>query len=61
MVHVPKAGSWRLPEGCTVPPRQRDTVTEALWDVVVYNPRKETLDLIRFGSGDDRHIDLRKV
>ena len=58
LVHVPKAGSWRLPEGCAVPDRKRDTVTEALWDVVVYNPGKNTLDMIRFGSGEDRHFQL---
>ena len=58
LVHVPQAGSWRLPEGCSVAPRQRETVTEALWDVVVYNPRKGCLDFVRFGSGEDRHIDL---
>lgn len=57
-VHVPERSSWDMPDDAVVPPREYNTVTEDLWDAVVYNPKKKTIDVIRFGSGEDKHIDL---
>lgn len=57
-VHVPDRSNWRMPDDAVVPPREYDTVTEDLWDAVVYNPKKGSIDVIRFGSGEDRHIEL---
>ena len=57
-VHVPERSDWNMPDDAVVPPREYDTVTEDLWDAVIYNPKKKTIDVIRFGSGNDRHIDL---
>ncbi len=57
-VHVPERSSWRMPEDAVVPPREYGTFTEDLWDTVVYNPQKGRIDIIRFGAGEDRHIEL---
>ncbi len=57
-VHEPTPDNWRMPNDAVVPRREYGTVTEDLWDTVVYNPKKKTIDIIRFGSGEDRHIDL---
>lgn len=59
LTHVPKHGiGWGLPNGCSVPRRAYNTVEEDLWDTVVYDPENQTLELIRFGAGGDRHISL---
>lgn len=57
-VHMPTRDTWKMPSDCSVPQREYGTLTEDLWDTVIYNPRKGTIDLIRFGAGEDRHIDL---
>jgi len=56
--HMPKRETWTMPADAVVPKREYNTVTEDIWDAVVFNPQKGTLDMIRFGAGDDRHIDL---
>ena len=58
LIHMPKPETWPMPNGCFVAKRQFETVSEDLWDTVIYNPKKKTIDLIRFGAGEDRHIDL---
>lgn len=50
----------KKPAGFFTPERKPDTVTQELWDVMVVDPEKEQLHLIRFGAGADRHIDCRK-
>lgn len=58
-VHEPTSSEgWHLPQGCSVASRAYGDVTEDLWDMVVYNPAEKNLDFIRFGAGEDRHIDL---
>jgi hypothetical protein len=47
-----------MPKGSSAPDRAYGTVTEDLWDAVVFNPGAHTIDLIRFGAGEDRHVDL---
>lgn len=59
LTHVPRHGfGWGLPSGSTVQRRAYNAVEEDLWDTVVYDPEKQTLELIRFGAGGDRHISL---
>ncbi len=57
-VHVPSRANWKMPEDCTVAERAYQTVTEDLFDTVVWNPKERTLDIIRFGAGEDRKIFL---
>ena len=58
-VHMPhRESDWPMPKGSSAPDRAYDTVTEDLWDAVVFNPGAHTIDLIRFGAGEDRHVDL---
>ena len=48
----------KKPEGSHTEPRQMGTVTQELWDVLVIQPQKGTLDFVRFGAGQDRHVFL---
>lgn len=57
-VHMPERGAWKMPANSTVPLREYDSVSEDLWDTVIFNPNKSTMDIIRFGAGEDRHIAL---
>lgn len=50
----------KKPPGSFTQARKPDTVTQELWDVMVVDTEKERLHLIRFGAGEDRHIDCRK-
>lgn len=60
-VHEPTASEdWPLPKGCTVASRTYGDATEDLWDVVIFDPGRNTLDIIRFGAGEDRHVDLNQ-
>ncbi len=51
---------WSHPEGAVSPRRKVESFTEDLWDTVIYNPEKNTIDIVRFGAGEDAHYDLRK-
>lgn len=47
------------PRGCETATRRLNDVSEDLWDVIVINASKRTIDLVRFGAGNDRHIDTK--
>lgn len=47
---------WLMPEPGYYAPRRRGTVTQDLWDAVVWKKEKQELHLIRFGAGEDRII-----
>ena len=38
--------------------RKRGTVTQELWDILLVNMRKNCLDFVRFGAGEDRRIEV---
>lgn len=40
------------------PARMTKTVTQDLWDTMVYSPTENKIYMIRFGAGEDRVIDL---
>ena len=46
-----------LPEA-VAPSRTRNTISENLFDIIVYSSTNKTLNLIRFGAGTDRTINL---
>ena len=46
----------KKPKGAIAYKRQLHTVTQDLWDVCVVSPKTGTVDLIRFGAGEDRQI-----
>ena len=48
------------PEGAVTWPRAQCTASEELWDVLVIHPKEESMDFIRFGAGEDRHINQRQ-
>ena len=43
-----------LPVGAKIYPRTLGTVTEDCWDAVVIKPGSRTINMIRFGAGEDR-------
>lgn len=49
---------WTQPENAVSPRRKVGTYTEDLFDTVIFDPIKNSLDIIRFGAGDDAHFDL---
>lgn len=57
-VHTPRPEEWAMPKTAFVPARAYGTVTEDLWDTVVYNPKTDTLNIVRFGAGNDRIVKL---
>ena len=46
--------SWLLPMGAKIWARERGTVTEDTWDIVVIKPLSKRVNAIRFGAGEDR-------
>jgi len=46
---------WNMPFG-NFPERNLNTVTEDLWEVAVWNKEEKTVNLVRFGAGEDRVI-----
>ena len=42
-------------------PRQQCDYTQDAWDVFVFNPDEKKIHFVRFGSGEDREIDLSSV
>jgi len=44
------------PEGATMAQRTLGTVTEDCFDVFVIRPDSKSIDMIRFGAGEDRHL-----
>lgn len=58
-IHMPhKEEGWTLPEGFVAAERQMHTLSEDLWDTVVYDGKKNLMHIIRFGSGEDVTYDL---
>lgn len=49
----------KKPEGAIAYERTLGTVSQDLWDVLVISAGHGTMDFIRFGAGEDRHISLR--
>lgn len=45
------------PEGSWTYSRQQGTVTEDLWDVMIIHADHAGIDFVRFGAGEDRHVD----
>lgn len=46
------------PEWSYVPVRKKGTISQDLWDVLVYSPSKKKINMVRFGGGEDREITL---
>ncbi len=42
--------------GFVVPPRYENEITQESWDTLVVDVEANTLDFIRFGAGQDRHV-----
>lgn len=55
---INKGDGWGEREGGFSPRRTPETETADLWDTVIYNPEKSTMDFVRFGAGEDLHIKL---
>lgn len=58
------ASGWITSSGTGIPEanmplRERNTVSENLFDIIVYSQTNSTLDIIRFGAGEDRTVILR--
>lgn len=45
------------PQGSWTYSRQQNTVTEDLWDVMIVHANHGGIDFVRFGAGEDRHVD----
>ena len=48
--------SYAHPEGAVMPERTSDTVTQELWDIIIIKPESRTVNIIRFGAGNDRNF-----
>ncbi len=51
----------KKPEGATTYHRLMGTVLQELWDTMIVKPGERKIELVRFGSGMDRCIDLKKA
>lgn len=56
--NLPHYALWEAPETAVPQKRNEYDTTADLWETVVFDTRKNTLDLVRFGAGDDRHFNL---
>lgn len=50
--------SEQIEMGAVAQTRTNDTYTEDAWDIMIYRPSDNKINMIRFGAGDDREIDL---
>lgn len=48
------------PEGSITYPRAQHTMTQELWDVLLVHTENGSLDFLRFGAGEDRHVEGKK-
>lgn len=48
--------SYKRP-GFIAPPRYENDATQELWDTLIVDTKNNTLDFVRFGAGNDRHIE----
>lgn len=46
----------KKPEGAVTYDRKMKTLTQELWDVMIVNGKKDEIEFIRFGAGEDRRI-----
>lgn len=51
----------KKPAGAITYKRALGTVSQDLWDVLVISTETESLDFVRFGAGEDRHISLKET
>ena len=51
----------KKPEGAVTYKRALGTVSQDLWDVLVISTENGTMDFVRFGAGEDRHVSLREA
>ena len=55
LIHMPhKEQGWVLPDGFVPADREMHTLSEDLWDTVVYDTKNQLMHIIRFGSGEDK-------
>ena len=62
MMHMPQnEPSWiaNLPTGWESVDREMNTLSEDLWDTVIYNIKENKISIVRFGAGDDIEYNLR--
>lgn len=50
----------KKPQGAIVCERELGAVSQDLWDVLAVSVKDGTLDFIRFGAGENRHISLKE-
>lgn len=59
LIHLPHTEKdWGCPEGFVAADRERGTVTEDLWDTVVFDVKNNLIHIVRFGSGEDVTYEL---
>lgn len=46
----------KKPAGAITPDRERGTVNQELWDVVVVKPKADRMEFVRFGAGESRSV-----
>ena len=51
----------KKPAGAIAYQRAMGTISQDLWDVLVISTENETMDFVRFGAGEDRHISLKEL
>ncbi|MBO4727433.1 MAG: metallophosphoesterase [Spirochaetaceae bacterium] len=45
--------------GFIAPPRYENEITQELWDTLIVDVEAKTMDLIRFGAGNNRHVESK--
>jgi len=48
----------KKPEGSIIYERKLGMLSQELWDILIISKNKKSLDFIRFGAGENRHIEL---
>lgn len=48
----------KKPEGSITYEREVGTLSQELWDILIISKNKKCLDFIRFGAGENRHVEL---
>ena len=47
------------PEGSLTWNREQNTRTQELWDLLLIHPAEGSMDFLRFGAGEDRHVERK--
>lgn len=50
--------SYKRP-GFIAPPRYENDATQELWDTMIVDTKNNTLDFVRFGAGNNRHVETK--